>query len=78
MPALLLAVVGVITAVVVVSQPAFQRQIRDQTEKYAKTLDQQVKAGKVKQPDADRALALTRAITRRLPRSRACAASALP
>jgi Yip1 domain len=62
-PALLLAIVGVVTAVVVVSQPAFQRQIRDLTEQEAKTLDQQVKAGKVKQPDADRALALTRAIT---------------
>jgi len=62
-PALLLAVVGVVTAVVVVSQPAFQRQIHDLTEQQAKALDQQVKAGKVKQPYADRALALTRAIT---------------
>jgi hypothetical protein len=62
-PALLLAIVGVATAVVVVSQSSFQRQIRDLTEQEAKTLDQQVKAGKVKQLDADRALALTRAIT---------------
>ena len=62
-PALLLALLGVITAVVVVSQPAFQRQIGDLLEQEAKTLDQQVKAGKVKQPDADRALELTRAIT---------------
>ena len=62
-PALLLALIGVVTAVVVVSQPSFQRQIRDLTEQEAKTLDQQVMAGKVKQPEADRALALTRAIT---------------
>jgi hypothetical protein len=62
-PMLLLATVGVITAMVVVSQPAFQRQIRGVTEQYTKALDEQVKAGKVKQPDADRAMALTLAIT---------------
>ena len=62
-PALLLALVGVVTVFVVVSQPAFQRQIHDLTERQAKALDEQVKAGKVKQPDADRAMALTRAIT---------------
>ena len=62
-PALLLATVGVFTAIVVVSQPAFQRQIHDLTERQAKGLDQQVKAGKVKQLDADHAMAITRAIT---------------
>jgi hypothetical protein len=62
-PALLLAVVGVLSAIVVVAQPAFQRQIHDRTERQAKAMDQQVKAGKVKQLDADRAMALTRAIT---------------
>ena len=62
-PALLLTTVGVVTAMIVVSQPAFQRQMRDLTERQAKALDQQVKACKVKQPDADRAMALTRAIT---------------
>ena len=62
LPALLLAVVGVFTAIVVVSQPAFQRQMHDLTEQQAKALDQQVKAGKVNQPDADRAMAVTRAI----------------
>ena len=62
-PAVLLAVVGVATAVVVVSQPAFHKQIHDRTEQYAKVLAQQVKAGKVKQLDADRALAVTRAFT---------------
>jgi hypothetical protein len=62
-PALLLALVGVLSAIVVVSQPAFQRQIRDRMEQYAKAMDQQVKAGKVKQPEADRAMNVARAIT---------------
>jgi hypothetical protein len=62
-PALLSAAVGVFTVLVFVSQPAFQRQIQDLVERQAKGLDQQVKAGKVKQADADRAMALTRAVT---------------
>ncbi len=62
-PALLLAVVAVLTAVVVVSQPAIQRQMRELTERQGKLLQEQVKAGKVKQAEADRAVALTRAIT---------------
>ncbi len=62
-PALLSAVVGVLTAIVVVSQPAIQRQMHDLKERQAKALEQQVKAGKVKQADADRAQAVTRAIT---------------
>jgi hypothetical protein len=62
-PVLLLMIVGVFTAVVVVSQPAFQKQIHELTERQAKALDEQVKAGKVKQVDAERAMALTRAIT---------------
>ncbi|MCX6921839.1 MAG: hypothetical protein NT154_01270 [Verrucomicrobia bacterium] len=62
-PALLSALVGVITAVVIVSQPAIQRQLREVTERQAKVMDEQVKAGKVKQTDVDRALAFTRAIT---------------
>ena len=62
-PALLSAVVAVLTVLLIVSQPAFQRQIRERTEQQAKLLDQQVQAGKVKQADASRALAVTRAIT---------------
>lgn len=61
-PALLSAVVGVFMAIVVVSQPALQRQMHERIEQQAKALDQQVKEGKVKQAEADRALALTRAI----------------
>jgi len=62
-PALLSAVVAVFTAVVIVSHPAFQRQIHDLTERQAKAVEQQVKAGKVRQADANRAQALVRAIT---------------
>jgi hypothetical protein len=62
-PALLSALVAVFTAVVIVSHPAFQRQMHDLTERQAKVVEQQVKAGKVKQADANRALALVRAIT---------------
>jgi hypothetical protein len=62
-PTLFSAVVGVLTAIVVVSQPAIQRQMHELTERQAKALEQQVKAGKVKQADADRARAVTRAIT---------------
>ena len=62
-PALLMAVVGVATAVLLVSQPASQRQIHDLTDQYAKALDQQVKAGKLKQVDADRFVAVVRAVT---------------
>lgn len=62
-PALLSMAVAVLTAIVVVSQPAVEQQMRELTERQAKLLDQQVQAGKVKQGEADRALALTRAIT---------------
>jgi len=61
-PALLLTIVGIFTAFAVVSQPAFQKQINDLAERQSKALDEQVKAGKVKQLDAERAIALTRAI----------------
>jgi hypothetical protein len=62
-PAFLSALVAVFTAVVIVSHPAFQRQMHDLTERQAKVVDQQVKAGKVKQDDADRAMGFVRAIT---------------
>ncbi|HOX55883.1 MAG TPA: YIP1 family protein [Candidatus Paceibacterota bacterium] len=62
-PALLLAVVGVFTSVVVVSQASFQQQMRERIEKQARALEEQVQAGKVQRVEADRALAFTRAIT---------------
>ena len=55
--------VSVATVLVFVSLPAFHRQIHDLTERQSKAFDQQVKAGKVKQAEADRAMAFTRAIT---------------
>src|ERR1019366_1762781 len=61
-PALLSALVAVFTLIVIVSNPAFQRQISERIEQQAKLLDQQVKTDKMKQADVDRALAFTRAI----------------
>jgi hypothetical protein len=62
-PALLSALAAVFTAIVIVSHPAFQRQLQNLTDRQAKVVDQQVKAGKIKQADADRAMSLVRAIT---------------
>ena len=53
-PALIYVVVGVVSAFVIFSQPAILQQIRDQQ---AKVMDQQVKAGKLTQAQADQALA---------------------
>lgn len=61
-PALLLAVVGVLSVVVILSQPAIQKQMHERIEQQAKVLEKQVQAGKLKQADADRAVALLRAI----------------
>jgi len=63
LPALLSAVVGVLTIIVIVSQPSIQRQVRDLGEQQAKTLEPQVKAGKLTRADADRVQAVTRAFT---------------
>jgi hypothetical protein len=52
-PALIYAVVGVISAFVIFSQPAIVQQIHEQQ---AKVMDQQVKAGKLTQAQADQAL----------------------
>ena len=52
-PALIYAVVGVISAFVIFSQPAIIQQIHDQQEK---VMDQQVKAGKLTQAQADQAM----------------------
>ena len=53
-PALIYIVVGVISAFVIFSQPAIVQQIHDQQEK---VMDQQVKAGKLTQAQADQAMA---------------------
>ena len=54
-PALIYIMVGVISAFVIFSQPAIIQQIRDQQ---AKVMDQQVKAGKLTQAQADQALSV--------------------
>jgi hypothetical protein len=56
------AVLG-LTAAVVISQPSIQRQMQDRFDQQVKTLQQEVKAGKMKQADLDRTVAVTRAIT---------------
>jgi len=61
-PALLSALIAVFTAVVILSQPAFQKQMQEMTQRLAKAADQQVKAGKVKQADADSLLAQARVV----------------
>ncbi|MEI9865811.1 MAG: YIP1 family protein [Limisphaerales bacterium] len=54
-PAFLLAIAGAIAAFVIFSQPAIVQQIHDQQ---ASAMDQQVKAGKITQAQADQALAM--------------------
>jgi hypothetical protein len=63
-PALLSAVVGVFVAVGIASQPMVQQQINERVEQQAKTLQKQVKDGKVEQADADRALGTIRAMAK--------------
>ncbi len=63
-PAILYALVAVLAAVVIVSQSAFQRQMHELTDRQAKVVDQQVKAGKVKQAEANRVLAFSRVLTK--------------
>jgi len=63
LPALLSAVVGALTIIVIVSQPSIQRQARDLMEQQAKTLEPQVNAGKLTRAEADRAQAITRTFT---------------
>jgi hypothetical protein len=63
LPALLSAVLGVFTIIVILSQPSVQRQVRDLGEQQAKTLDQQVKAGKLTQADANNVQTVTRIFT---------------
>jgi len=49
-PAVLSALVGALAAIIILSQPAIQQQLR---EAQAKAMDQQVKAGKITQEQAD-------------------------
>jgi hypothetical protein len=63
LPALLSAVVGVFTIIVILSQPSVHRQMRELGEQQAKALEQQIKAGKVTRAEADQVQALTRWFT---------------
>ena len=60
LPAVLSAVVGVFTVIVIFSQPSIQRQVSGMVEQQAKALEQQVKAGKVTQAEANQVQAVTR------------------
>ncbi len=62
LPGLLSAVVGVFMVIVVVSQPALQREMQNRIQAQNNALAKQVKEGQLKQADADRVMALTRAI----------------
>ena len=63
LPALLSAVVGAFTMIVVFSQPSIQKQVRELGDQQTKAVEQQVKAGKVSQADANQVEAVTRSIT---------------
>jgi hypothetical protein len=63
LPALLLAVVGVLTVFVTCSQPSIQRQLRDRGDQQAKTLEDQVKAGNLSRVHADRVQAFWRILS---------------
>lgn len=54
-PAVILAIAGMLSVFVIFSQPAIVQQIREQQ---ASAMDQQVKAGKMTQAQADQALAM--------------------
>lgn len=56
-PAILLAITGAISAVIVMSQPAIQQKLREQIrDQQAKAMDKQVEAGKMTRQQADQAL----------------------
>jgi hypothetical protein len=63
LPALLSAAVGVLTIIVLLSQPSIQRQVREAGEQKAKQVNQQVTAGKMTRADANQVQAATRIIT---------------
>ena len=59
-PALLFAVVGVVSSIVIFSQPAIVQQVHEQQ---AKKMDELVKSGKMSQADADKATAMAEKFT---------------
>ena len=59
LPALLSALVGVLTIIVILSQPGIQRQVRDLGDQQGKALEEQVKAGKITKADANRVQEVT-------------------
>jgi hypothetical protein len=59
-PTLLTAVIGVVASFVIFSQPAIVQQLHEQQ---TKAIDQQVKAGKMSQADADKALPIIEKFT---------------
>jgi len=59
-PALIASVLGIVFTLVMFSQPAIQRQVRQQQEK---AFEQQVKAGKMTQQQADQAIEMTQKFT---------------
>lgn len=61
-PALLLAVMGPLTALVILAQPSVQKQLNEALDRQAKLIDQQVQAGKVDRATADKAVAVSRSI----------------
>lgn len=63
-PALLLGLAGMLTAMAVLSQPDFQQQMNKRFAEQAQALEQQVKAGKIKPAEAERLRAFTRTFAR--------------
>jgi hypothetical protein len=59
-PVLLASLISAISAIIIFSQPAIIQQMREQQ---AKAMDQQVKAGKMTQAQADQALAIAEKFT---------------
>ncbi len=59
-PMLLSGVIGALTVIIFVSQPAVQEKMSQRFQQQIKMLEQQVKDGKLKQADADRTVAFTR------------------
>ena len=63
-PALLACVVGMVSALIMFSQPTIQQQLREQQEKAMKPeLDKQVAAGKMTQAQADQAIEMMEKFT---------------
>jgi hypothetical protein len=63
LPALLSAVVGGFTMIVLFSQPSIQKQVHELGERQAKAMEQQVTAGKVTRADVNQAQAVARWFT---------------